>query len=211
MKRRNLALAGLGLAAFACGNAASAQFGTGQSGSSSSVPVSNVRPYKELQSYGTCLARTARKGALAVIATEPGSREESKILDKYFYGEQTTCMFGGTRMQMPALFARGALAEGLLRSDGVPAEYRLAAPVPSEVKDLHGVARCYTAGHRSEVETLLKTNPGTAEEVKAVAGLWNDFRTCMPGFKVRLNAPWIRFLLAEALLRLEPNTTASGQ
>jgi hypothetical protein len=32
----------------------------------------------------------------------------------------------------------------------------------------------------------------------------------MPGFTVRLNAPWIRFLLAEALLRTGPTTTAAG-
>jgi hypothetical protein len=112
---------------------------------------------------------------------------------------------------MPTVFARGAIAEGLLRSEGVPDNYRLPAPTPAEARDLHGVARCYTSGHRTEVETLLQTQPGSPEEVKAVAALWNDFRTCMPGFKVRLNAPWIRFLLAEALLRLEPNVTTSGR
>jgi len=30
-------------------------------------------------------------------------------------------------------------------------------------------------------------------------------------FTVRLNAPWIRFLLAEALLRLSPDTTLLGR
>jgi hypothetical protein len=78
------------------------------------------------------------------------------------------------------------------------------------VRDLHGVARCYTSGHRNEVEALMKIHPGSQEEVKAVAALWEDFRKCMPKFQVRLNAPWIRFLLAEALLRIEPNTVASG-
>jgi hypothetical protein len=126
------------------------------------------------------------------------------------YGEHGACLPGGTRMSMPIVFARGAIAEGLLRSDGVPDEYRLPSPAPSETRDLHGVARCYTAEHRTEVEKLLQVAPGTPQEVKAVAGLWEDFRKCMPGFNVRLNAPWIRFLLAEALLRLRANTSPAG-
>jgi hypothetical protein len=194
-----------------CGGEAAAQLGTGRSGISTSTPLSNVRPYKELQSFGNCLARTGRKTALAVIATVPDSREEEKALKKYVFGERTTCLFGGTQMEMPGLFARGAIAEGLLRSGGVPPEYRLPAPAPSAVRDLHGAARCYTSGHRSDVEKVLQTDPGTAEEVNAIAAIWDQFRTCMPNFKVRLNAPWIRFLLAEALLRVEPNTAAAGR
>jgi hypothetical protein len=194
-----------------CSGEAAAQIGTGRSGISTSTPLSNVRPYKELQSFGDCLARKSRKAALAVVATAPGSREEDKILKKYVFGEHETCLFGGTEMQMPAIFARGAIAEGLLRAEGVPAEYRLPAPAPSAVRDLHGAARCYTSGHRGEVRKLLQTDPGTPQEVQAVAAIWDEFRTCMPNFKVRLNAPWIRFLLAEALLRVEPNTTRSGQ
>ena len=48
-------------------------------------------------------------------------------------------------------------------------------------------------------------------EMERRIAFWSGFRTCMPGFTVRLNAPWIRFLLAEALLRLGPNMTASGR
>jgi hypothetical protein len=194
-----------------CSGEAAAQFGTGQSGTSTSTPVSNVRPYKELQAFGTCLARTARNAALAVVATVPGSRDEDKVLKKFVYGERSTCLFGGTEMRIPDVFARGVIAEGLLRSGGVPAEFRLPAPAPSEVRDLHGAARCYASGHRGDVGKLLQTDPGTPQEVKAVAEIWDEFRKCMPNLKVRLNAPWIRFLLAEALLRVEPNTTASGR
>ncbi|HZG08520.1 MAG TPA: hypothetical protein VEZ70_06025 [Allosphingosinicella sp.] len=157
------------------------------------------------------MARTQRKAALALIATAPDSREEEKILRKLVWGEQTTCMSGGTQMQMPNLFARGVIAEGLLRSEGVPEELRLPSPSPAQVRDLHGAARCYTSSHRPDVERLLQTRAGSAEEVKAVAALWDEFRTCMPNFKVRLNAPWIRYLLAEALLRAGPSTTASGR
>ncbi|UYY58888.1 hypothetical protein [Sphingomonas sp. S2-65] len=189
---------------------ASAQVGGGQSGVSTSTPATNMRPFQELRNFGTCYARNQPKDALRIIATEPGSADEKNVLGKLIYGEHTTCMFGGTKMSMPPVFARGAIAEGLLTSDGVPETYRLSAPAIGEAKDLHGVARCYTNGHRSEVGKLLSTRAGSPEEVKAVAGLWDDFRACMPGFKVRLNAPWIRFLLAEALLRLPPETPRAG-
>jgi hypothetical protein len=129
------------------------------------------------------------------------------------YGEDVSCLPGGTRMRMPILFARGAIAEGVLLSGGLPDHYRLPVPTPTEARDLHGVARCYTGGHRGEAEQVLKTEPGSREEVAAVAAIWDTFRKCMPGKTVRLNAPWIRYLLAEALLRTSPSTTvpATGE
>jgi hypothetical protein len=183
----------------------------GRSGISTSAPLTNLKPYRELQSFGTCFARSRPKEALAIIATVPGSAEETKVLRRLVYGEREACMAGGTTMSMPNIFARGAIAEGLLRTGGVPDTYRLASQSPAEVRDLHGVARCYASSHRAETEKLLLTHPGSPEEAKAVGALWEDFRTCMPKFKVRMNAPWIRYLLAEALLRLEPNTTSPGR
>jgi hypothetical protein len=174
------------------------------------IPLNNVKPFRELRDFGDCLARAQRKPSLALIATKPGSAEEAKILKKWVYGEHTTCLFGGTKMAMPDIFARGAIAEGLLRHEGVPATHRLPDVAPGDARDLHDVARCYTSRHRGEVQKLMQIHPGSREEVKAIAALWPDFRTCMPGFNVRLNAPWIRFLLAEALLRLEPTATTSG-
>jgi hypothetical protein len=192
-------LASVGL--MLCGGEAAAQIAPTRSGSSTSSPSTNTRPFQQLQAFGTCLAQTRKKDALALIATAPDSAEEEKVLRKVVFGEQASCLFGGTTMSMPGIFARGAVAEGLLRIGGVPDSYRLPAPAASEVRDLHGAARCYTSGHRADVANLLRSKPGGAEEVKAVAALWDEFRACMPNFKVRLNAPWIRFLLAEALLR----------
>ena len=194
-----------------CGGEAVAQIAPGRSGTSTTSPSTNTRPFQQLQAFGTCLAQTQKKDALALIATAPGSAEEEKVLRKVVFGEHISCLFGGTTMSMPGVFARGAVAEGLLRSGGVPDSYRLPTPAPNEVRDLHGAARCYTSSHRGDVTNLLRSKPGGAEEVKAVAALWEEFRACMPNLKVRLNAPWIRFLLAEALLRVGPSTTAPGQ
>jgi hypothetical protein len=183
-------------------------FAQSNSGHSTSAPVNNVRPFRELQVFGACYARSHKKAALTLIATVPDSAEEEKAFRKLVYGEDVSCLPGGTTMKMPTLFARGAIAEGLLLSGGAPDTYQLPVPSPAEARDLHGVARCYAFENRAEVEALLKTKPGTREEVADVAALWNDFRKCMPRFNVRLNAPWIRFLLAEALLRLPPSAAS---
>ena len=190
--------------------AAQAQNTGSRSGMSTTSPIANMKAYEELRAFGRCVARTQRTAALRVIAANPGSAEESDMLRKYIVGERYTCMLGGDKMAMPNLLARGAIAEGLLLEGGVPAEYRLTAPAVGEARDLHGVARCYVVNHRTEVDGVLATRPGSAEELKAVQALWNDFRACMPGFNVRLNTPWIRSLLAEAALRLPPVTAGQG-
>jgi hypothetical protein len=203
-----LALTALIIGGFS--SAASAQLGSGHSGHSTAVNKTNVKAFLELQAFGRCFAKTYRSNALAVIATVPGTAEEAKAFDRLVYGDDVGCLFGGTQMVMPIVFARGAIAEGLLMGGGVPEGYRLASPAAAQVRNLHEGARCYAAGHRTQVQALLATPLGSLEENKAAAAIWPEFRTCIPGQSVRLNAPWIRFLMAEALLRIPPATTASG-
>lgn len=196
------------LAALAVSGAASAQLAGGRSGISSGERLEHINAYRELQLLGICFARTQRPAALAVIATTPGSREERQVLDRRFFGERGTCAHGGTNMRMSTVHARGAIAEGLFKSGGVPPEYRLPAPAPTEVRDLLGAGLCFAASHRAEAQALLETQAGSEEETAAVTALWEDFRTCIPGFRIRLNAIWIRYILAEGLLRLAPANPA---
>ena len=184
---------------------ANAQLGPGRSGMSTSGRLENVQAFRDLRAFGVCYARTQRRDALALIATAPDSREETEEFRRRVYGERSTCMFGGTNMSLSTIYMRGTIAEGLLRSGGVPETHRLPAPAQGEIRTLHEAARCYATGQRATVQALLETQPGSAEETAAVGALWNDFRVCIAGFRVRLNAPWIRYLLAEALLRLEPS------
>lgn len=186
---------------------------SGRSGMSTGAPLTNVDAYRDLSAFGHCYARTNRSGALAFIATTPGSREEARVFDRLIGGERYTCMAGGTETNASLVYFRGVVAEGLLKAgQGVPDNLVLAIPTVAEVSDLGGVARCYAAGHSAEIQSLLETNVGSREETAAVAALWEDFRACFPeGFRVRLNAPWIRFLLAEAMLRLPPAASASTE
>lgn len=197
------------LAAVLVSGVAQAQRAGGRSGMSTGDALTNVRAFEELRAFGRCVADGERQNALAIIATVPGSTEERDALSKYVYRERSTCLFGGTTMRMPTQFARGTIAEGLLSKGGVPDSYHLPAPAVGEAKDLHGVARCYTTGHRDEVKSVLATKPGSREETKVLLGLWDEFRKCMPDANIRLNAPWIRYLLAEAVLRLPPAAPAA--
>jgi hypothetical protein len=193
------------------GQQALGQTGGGQSGHSTSGELRNVKVLRDLDTFGRCLASTDRKSSLALIATKPGSKEEDDAFRKFTRLDQV-CLFGGTQMYGSVIYIRGAIAEGLLEAGGVPPHLLLPAPSPAQVTSLSEAARCYTAGHRAEVQALMKMNAGTKQEVAAVGALWPGLKACLPPrANVRLNALWIRFLLAEALLRLSPTAAAPAE
>jgi hypothetical protein len=210
---RNAALALLALAGAAgSGRQALAEPAPARSGTiSTSTALGNVKVLRDLQQFGRCFAATDRKSALALIATKPLSKEEGAVYRRLATFEQN-CLFSGTRMFSSVVYIRGAIAEGLLGTGGVPPELLLPAPrSAAEVTSLSETARCYVAGHRAEVQALMKMKPGDREEVAAIGALWNGFRTCLPKrANVRLNALWIRYLLAEALLRTSGTAAPAG-
>ena len=186
------------------------QIAPGRSGMSTGMPLENVRAFHDLSLFGRCFVRNQRNQALSLIATTPGTPEEDQIVRRLVRRGDPNCLFPGDSVTLSVVYLRGVIAEALLRSDtGLPANYRLPAPTAAEVRNLGDVARCYASGHRTQVQNLLATEPGTAEEVAAVQSLWNDFRVCFPpNTRIRMNATWIRFLLAEALLRLALDAAA---
>ena len=183
------------------GQPALAQTGTGQSGHSTSAELGNVKLLGDLAQFGRCFAATERKWSLALLQTKPGSNEENEVYRKMTRLDQP-CLFGGTQMSSSVVYIRGAIAEGLVKEGGVPADMLLPAPSADRVTTLSEAARCYVSRHRREVKALIDMKLGTKEEVAAVGALWPGLRTCIPKrASVRLNALWIRYLLAEALLR----------
>ena len=185
------------------------QIAPGRSGMSTEMRLENVSAFRDLIRFGRCYVSNHRNQALSLIATTPGTPEEEQIFRGLLRVDQN-CLFPGTNVTLSVTYFRGVIAEALLHSDmGLPANYRLPAPTVAEVRNLADVARCYVRGHRVQVQNLLATEAGSQEELAAVQSVWNDFRTCLPpDARVRLNATWIRFLLAEALLRLEPDGAA---
>ena len=200
-------LAFLTLAACAAlAGGAEAQNMTGRSGHSTATESQNMQAFTELSAFGRCFVRANRAGALSLIATAPGSAEEHALFDRLVSRREETCLGAGTNTAGSLIYWRGVIAEALLESNvPLPAELRLPAPALAEVRDLGGVARCYAAGHNAEVRALLETRPGSRQELAAATALWPEFRQCLPpSANIRLNAQWIRYLLAEALLRLPP-------
>jgi hypothetical protein len=185
--------------------------GSSRSGMSTTMRAENIDALRELSAFGVCFARFHRNDALAFLGTPPGSPEEAAFFDRAIGGERADCYVGGSWTNASLIYWRGVIAEGLLVSrQPAPDNLRLAAPTVDQVRDLHDVARCYVSGHRTEAQTVLAARPGSREETAAISAIWSDVRACFPpGLNARLNAPWVRFLLAEALLRTAG--TASAQ
>ena len=164
-----------------------------------------------LAGFGRCYAKERRPESLSLIATQPTSRREVEVYRKLFSRDGIDCLHNMT-LSFPLALVRGAIAEGLyVAGEGVPAEYRQSAPTVGEVRNLSDAARCYAAGHRKQVETLLATKPGSKKEFQAIDQLINEFAACMPpGVQARFDPTVVRFRLAEALLRLTPTATAAS-
>lgn len=199
----------IALVALAFGGGAFAQTPTGRSGMSSGDTVGNMNAYQQLRLFGICTVRTQRRAALAIIAAAQGSPEERRAMQGTVFGElDTNCLGGGDRTVMSPVLARGAIAEGLVMSGGVPPEFLRPAPATNEVRDLAGAGRCYAVGHQEQVRALLATRIGSPVELAAVTALWSELRPCLARINIRLNATWIRYILAEGLLTLAPSSPA---
>ena len=166
-----------------------------------------------LHAFGNCYARMSTERAFELLGTEPGSREEAATYRRLFRSDSQNCLGEGTDLRVPVAFVRGAIAEGLLENAiPVPAALVRAAPAPGDqVRKYSEAARCYAAGHTGEIRTLLAAAPGGERELAALRPLAEDFFRCMPANAQdrRFNATHLRYMLAEALLRL-PSTTAQA-
>jgi hypothetical protein len=203
----------IALALVAAAAPAAAQLPPGVSGYSSTiVTTDNEEALRTLTAFATCYARTNSADGFALLATDPGSVAESTTYRRMFRSDNQACLGEDTSLSVPVTFVRGAIAEALLeRGAPVPAALVRAAPAPgAEIRKYSEAARCYAASHGTEIRTLLASSPGGQRELAALRPLADDFFHCMPASAQdrRFNATHLRYMLAEALLRL-PSATAS--
>lgn len=198
----------LGLAALAAAagvaQAASAQIAPTRSGSSTMTYLSSEEGMIGLMEFGRCYARHERPKALRLIATDPSSSAEVQTYMALFRKGNQGCLGDIIQLNADLPFVRGAIAEGLYRSNvALPPELIQSVPAPADVRNLSGAARCYAATHPNEVKALLAdTRPGGRKEYDSVSKMLPDFFKCVPGdAKFNFSATVIRFRLAEALLR----------
>jgi hypothetical protein len=198
------ALAALGPA----GQSASAQLAAGYSGNSSLSNIQGEEAYRILRAFGACYASRNSAGALALIATDPGTREEADTYRSLFRRD-VQCLGSeeNTEMRFPLPMVRGAIAEGLYRNRAaLPANLALSAPAPgAPIRKLSEAARCYAATHRNEADTLVATTvPGSRREYELVSAMVPEFVRCLPETARgrRFLATQLRYSFAEALYRM---------
>jgi hypothetical protein len=183
----------------------------GRSGLSTSRSVSEREYWNALRWFGRCYARTLPSVSFDFLATEPGSAEESAVYARLFASRDVDCLGDIAQMSVVVRYVRGAIAEGLLLlGTRVPPRLTLTAPAPgAPIRTLGDVARCYAATHRAETRTLVaNTRPGSEEEEAALRQMENDLFRCVPpaASNIQLESTGLRYHLAEALLRLPPES-----
>jgi hypothetical protein len=211
-------LLAMGIAAAIVGGSAfqglAAQIASGISGSSTTSTFDEGEAWRTLRAFGHCYSSRNLAGALALIATEPGSRAEAETYRRLFRGD-SQCLGGNTELAMPVAMVRGAIAEGLYRNRAaLPANLTLAAPVAgAPIRRFSEAARCYAATHRDQVRSLVETTaPGSRQELTALNDMASDFIRCLPEAARNrgLNPTQVRYLVAEALLRLPASPSAAA-
>lgn len=210
LRRRAKTFTFLGITALMAGGlaeqSAAAQISSGYSGTSTTSTFGSDEAWRTLRAFGYCYASRNLPGALALIATEPGSRTEADTYRRLFRGD-SQCLGGDTELRMSLIMVRGAIAEGLYRHGAaLPANLVLPVPEPgAPIRTLSEAARCYTAAHRDRVRALVdETRPGSRQEFAALTDMAPDFFRCVPDTARgrQFDSTQLRFRLAEALLRM---------
>jgi hypothetical protein len=198
--------------------AAGAQIATGQSGRSTMQYFGGEQALQELSAFGLCYASQSKADALKLVAAEPGSQQEANTYRQLFRKHYQSCLGSVTELRVPPGLVRGAIAEGLYRKNvPVPADLAFSTPPErTQIRNLAGAARCYTAGNPEKVRSLIEnTKPGSESERIAVDAIMGDFGGCIPPGakrKLELDTMTVRYRLAEALWRLTaPRSGVSGK
>lgn len=158
-----------------------------------------------------CTRHHRREAAIALLATVPGSREESARMQEAIPSGQTECPIKVTRLRISdrSVLMRGALAEALYNGDRTKPRASSALPLIETPRHPVGgsaaavgrsVARCAVRRRPLEAHAVLKYIPGAAGEERALRALKPTFLACLPpGERLGVSRLVIRALIAEEL------------
>lgn len=198
--------------AFACAAialmpaSASAQLGTGRSGSSTERWITGGREvFDDLNEFGRCFAAQQTKDALRLVRPEAGSADEARVYKALFSKEQS-CLGDLAGLAVPWQYVRGAVGEGFYaRSVPLPPELALPRDLPPEkVKSVMDAATCFAGRHPAAASALVATSPASKEESAAFDSVWTDFQACLPANMpkdFKFDTLLLRYRIAEALWR----------
>ena len=178
-----------------------------RAGSSTMFFISGKLVTEELAEFGKCYASMNRTNALALVATQAGSKDEATTYKRLFSKPYQACLGNLSEVRVSHHIVRGVIAEGLYwKRASVPANLQVSrAPTAQEAKSLSDAAICYAAGHRDAAQALMVTRLGSDREVEAIKALSSDFMPCIPptvSGPLRLDTTLLRLRIAEALWRL---------
>ena len=160
----------------------------------------------------SCMVRSERDKAVAVIRLEPGSEAEGKAFMAMFDNARM-CVPRGKKIDTPGISLRGALAEALyLRSFKVSGPATGAAPLAWMKQPLHqayAIAQCGAERDPAGADALVRTKWHSDEEVTAVNALLPALQACADGRKVNFDRVTVHGLVAEGLFRARGGMSAS--
>ena len=157
-----------------------------------------------------CAVKRRREAVEALLATPPGSAEESARLPAAMPSGETDCPIQMRRLAIPGrIFVRGALAEALYNGDVLKPRAMSALPLsdtfqPSKYGSQfvvgRWVARCAVRREPRLAHEVVKWNPGSMGEARALRMLKPTFIGCLPqGERLQVSRLNIRALVAEEL------------
>ena len=149
-----------------------------------------------LREWASCIVRIHRPRALALLATELNSPEQTEIIDQLTgrrFTRRTVCARFRS-MRVENLVLRGAIAEALRRWE--VERGRSAGPLPPELPpvpqsagvqaQLAQMGRCVLDRDPDGVERVMATRPGTGSSARTLSQLSAVIAACLPaGLRVR--------------------------
>jgi hypothetical protein len=182
-----------------------------------SLPGAQVTAMSGLQEMANCLVAGNGPAAMALLAAEPGSIEETRARKRLMPSNETPCLRFVPDLRMENTLLRGSLAE-VLYEDKFGAPPAATAAASSEASPSGGkvmwtnstpadkgvasylVAKCYVRRDPAGSHALLATTVGSKEERAALRGMSPDFSACTSsGRTATLNRLILRYAVAEAL------------
>jgi hypothetical protein len=180
-----------------------------------------------LRTFGDCVVKTKPAQAQALLMTPPASPQQTRAVSA-IVGKYSSCLKYSGEMHLSPVLFRGAIAESLWRATAAgrrlaPAEtsppsyeqfvaaFKASNPDAAHYPDWpasvlgHWMAFCAVRTNPVDVDRLLWTGLGTAEELAALNALRPVLAACLTRNEtIQANRITTRALLAEALYQRQP-------
>lgn len=180
----------------------------------------NLIPHQLIvKQFADCVERSAKHGAIKMLRTTPGSKEEHDLITILAFG-QSQCLTDRALLSMKPWNVRGAVAEAVFARHPewlqVAAKLPVSAPArPPEKLEAEAFmiaySRCIAASAPERTAAILQTKLASPEERQATLALGDALQACVPlDIAYHLNVVDLRVHLASALFLALPEAVTKG-